>query len=86
MIKNDEEIGKVRNGAVFIAATAGVPALPVYISRNVGFFRKIIVTFGKPMEISKDILENKEKIKEKSRELLSNIYKLKEEQNEGKNI
>ena len=86
VIKNDEEIGKVRNGAVFIAATAGVPALPVYISRNVGFFRKIIVTFGKPMEINKDILENKEKIKEKSRELLHNIYKLKEEQNEGKNI
>ena len=86
VIKNDEEIGKVRNGAVFIAATSGVPILPVYISRNVGFFRKIIVTFGKPMVISRNILENKEKIKEKSKELLNNIYKLKEEKNERENI
>ena len=38
------------------------------------------------MVISRNILENKEKIKEKSKELLNNIYKLKEEQNERENI
>lgn len=86
VIKKNEPIGKVRNGAVFVAGTENVPILPVYISRNVRPFRKITVTFGKPMEIDKEILESKDKIREKSKELLDNIYKLKEEQDERKNI
>ena len=38
------------------------------------------------MKIDKEILESKDKIREKSKELLDNIYKLKEEQDERKNI
>jgi len=79
VIKDEVEIGKVRNGAVFIAATAGVPILPVYISRNVKLFGKITITFGKPIEIKKDVLESKEKIKQESSKLIENIYKLNDE-------
>lgn len=76
VIKKGEDIGKVRNGAVFVAATSDVPIIPVYITRNVHLFRKIIVTFGRPMYINKKTLENKEDIKEQSKNLLEKIYKL----------
>lgn len=79
VIKKKEPIGNVRKGAVFVAGTANVPILPVYISRNVRPFRKITITFGQPMRIDKETLESKEKIREKSKELLGNIYKLNDE-------
>ena len=81
VITDETEIGKVRNGGVYIAATAGVPILPVHISRNVRLFKKITVTFGKPIYLDKDILSDKERIKEKSKELIKEIYKM-----EGKEI
>ncbi len=76
VIKKDEEIGKVRNGAIFVAAKAEVPIIPVYISRNVHLFRKVRVIFGEPIKVDKNVLNDKEKIKEKSKELLENIYEL----------
>lgn len=83
VIKENEEIGRVRNGAVFIAATSEVPIIPVHISQNVRLFRKINVTFGNPITINKEVLESKEKIKEESKKLLNIIYEL-DKNNEGK--
>lgn len=76
VIKKNEEIGKIRNGAIFVAAKAEVPIIPVYISRNVHLFKKVNVTFGEPIRVDKSILNDKEKIKEKSKELLNTIYEL----------
>lgn len=78
VIKKDEQVGHIRNGAVFVAATSEVPILPVYITQNVRFFRKIKVTFGEPINIDKSVLESKDKIRDESENLLKNIYKLKE--------
>ena len=66
---------------MYIAASAGVPILPVHISRNVRLFRRVTVTFGKPINIDKSVLEDKEKIREKSKEIIRQIYKM-----EGKEI
>lgn len=76
VIKTENEIGLVKKGAVFIAATLQIPILPVYITRRPRFFSKIDVIFGEPMIIGKDILKDKRKIIEKSKKLVEEIYKL----------
>lgn len=76
VIQNEEEIGRVKNGAVFVAATAGVPILPVHISRNIKKFHKVTIKFGEPIEINKEVLESKEKLQAQSKEIIKSIYKM----------
>ncbi len=79
ILKKPEEVGvKVKNGAVFIAAEAEVPIIPVYITRGPKLFSKVDVIVGKPMYISKQIAKDKTKVREKSKELIRTIYQLKE--------
>lgn len=78
VLKTEEEIGKrIRNGATFVSAQVGVPIIPVYITRRPKFFSKVEVVFGKPFEVEKDILKDKQKLKNKSKELIDSIYQLK---------
>lgn len=77
VIKEDTEIKKsFRKGAVYIAANANVPIIPVYISRRPKFFSKVIVTFGNPIFINKDSLDSKQKILDESKKLIDTIYNL----------
>lgn len=78
VLKTEEEIGKkIRNGATFIAAQVDVPIIPVYITRRPKLFSKIDVVFGKPFSVSKELLKDKQKLKNKSKELIDTIYQLK---------
>lgn len=78
VVKKEEEIGKrVRNGAVYIAAEAQVPLVPVYITRRPHLFSRVDVVFGEPYFISRDMIKNKSMIKENSKELIDRIYQLK---------
>ena len=78
VLKTEDEIGKkVRNGATFIAAQVGVPIIPVYITRRPKLFSKIDVVFGKPFYVEKELLKDKQKLKNKSKELIDKIYALK---------
>lgn len=78
VLKTEDEIGKrIRNGSTFIAAHVGIPIIPVYITRRPALFSKVKVIFGKPFWVEKELLKDKQKLKNKSRELIDTIYRLK---------
>lgn len=77
ILKTNDEIGKkVRNGATFVAAKMEIPIIPVYITRRPKLFSKVNVVFGEPFHIKKELLADKQKLKNKSKELIDIIYKL----------
>lgn len=80
-IKKDKERGRAKIGPVYIAAKAGVPIVPVYITKNPKLFSSPKVIFGEPIEVSQDIIDDKKKMQDFSNELLDKIYNLKEKGN-----
>jgi 1-acyl-sn-glycerol-3-phosphate acyltransferase len=76
-IPKSEEKGIAKTGPLFVAYKAGVPILPVYISKNAKLFSKVKVTYGKPIIVTKEIIENKENLKKYASEILDEIYSLK---------
>ncbi len=77
ILKTDDEIGKkIRNGATYISGKLGLPIIPVYITRRPKLFSKVTVIFGKSFCVDNEILEDKEKLKNKSKELVETIYSL----------
>lgn len=77
ILKNNDTIKKVKNGAVYLASTLEVPLIPVYITRCPKLFSKVIVKIGEPMLIEKEVLDNKELMKIKSKQLIDTIYDMK---------
>ena len=80
-IKKDKERGRAKIGPVYIAAKAGVPIVPVYITKTPKLFSSPKVIFGEPIEVSQDIIDDKKKMQDFSNELLDKIYNLKEKGN-----
>ena len=77
VVSSDEEIGKrARNGATFISAKANIPIIPSYITRRPKFFSKVHVTFGEPIFMPSNILDDKSKLKNYSKDLINKIYSL----------
>lgn len=74
ILKGNLRRNKIKNGAVHLAATLQVPIIPVSITENPKLFHKVVVTIKKPIFPNKEVLENKEKLKETSNELLKTIY------------
>ena len=72
----DEPRGTAKAGPVFIAAEAGVPIIPVYVTKNPKKFSKMTVTFGDAITIDKSRIKDKEYVKTKSQNLLDTIYDL----------
>lgn len=79
-IKKEKSRGRAKVGPVFIASKAGVPILPVYITKNPKLFSKVTVIFGEPIEVPENIHEDKTKMQEYSDLLLDKIYELKDKQ------
>ena len=71
------ERGPAKVGPTYIAAKAGVRIVPTYITKNASVFSKVKVIYGNPIEVPKEIIKDKEKLKEFSEELLNIIYSLK---------
>lgn len=67
---------KCKNGAVFIAATANVPIIPVHITERPRYFSKVTVTFGEPFLVSEEVLNDRTKLREESKRLINYIYSL----------
>lgn len=76
-IREDRERGNPKAGPAFIAYKANVPIVPVYITKNAKLFSKVNVIYGEPIYITKDIVNDKERLKEFSVELIDKIYSLK---------
>ena len=78
VVKDENEIGKkARNGATFIAAKVNIPIIPTYITRRPSFFSKVNVTFGEPIFIPQEVLNDKNILRDYSRKLVDKIYSLK---------
>ena len=78
VVKDENEIGKkARNGATFIAAKVNIPIIPAYITRRPSFFSKVNVTFGEPIFIPQEVLNDKNILRDYSRKLVDKIYSLK---------
>ena len=65
---------KIKNGAVHIAGSLEIPIIPVMITENPKLFHKVVVTIKQPIFPKKEVVTNKEKLKEVSNELLKSIY------------
>lgn len=74
ILKDNEIIRKVKNGAVFIAATVEVPIIPVFITREPKLFGKVNIKIGEAICVDKEVLEDKEKLKSESKKLIDAIY------------
>lgn len=76
VLKDKKERGIVKNGAVYIAAIANVPIIPIYITARPRYFSKVVVKFGEPIFYDKLQLKDKGKIVDTSKQLLKKIYNL----------
>ena len=72
---------KPKDGAIKLAARANVPIIPVGVQGNFKPFRKVKVNIGKPISynLSKEELNNKEKLAQLTDELMKEIVKLRDE-------
>lgn len=69
---------KHKSGAVFIAATTGVPIIPIHITPRPKFFSKVTVTYGKPFFPNPEVLKDKKILKEEAKKLIDYIYEFTE--------
>lgn len=76
VLKSRCERGIVKNGAVYIAAMAKVPIIPIYITARPKYFSKVVVKFGKPIFYDRLQLKDKNKIIDTSKQLLKEIYSM----------
>ena len=78
ILKEDKRRKHITDGATFISAKTEIPIIPVYITENPKRFSKIYITFGSPIKMDKELLNDKQKMRIKSNELLKSIYSLDE--------
>lgn len=76
--KGMEKHQKVKNGAAFMAIKSGVPVVPVGISGEFKPFKKVYITYGEPIDMSKYKIKGKEKEgqEQATKEIMDNIVML----------
>ena len=76
--KGMEKNQKVKNGAAFMAIKSGVPVVPVGISGEFKPFKKVYITYGEPIDMSKYKIKGKEKEgqEQATKEIMDNIVML----------
>lgn len=75
-IHKDKERGRAKVGPAFIASKAGVPVVPVHITKNPRLFSKVVVKFGEPISLPEGIHDKKEELQKASNMILDKIYEL----------
>lgn len=77
----DSSRRKAKPGVALIAQKSGVPVIPVHITGEYKFMRKITVTYGKPIDFSqyKDQRMSGEEIQQLADVVLDRIYECAEE-------
>ena len=73
-VTNDFRRSIAHTGPLYIAAKAGVPVVPVFITRLPKKFSKVKVIYGKPLYISEKICNDKNKLKEIAENMVNDIY------------
>ena len=75
-VSRNENRKEAKVGPLYIAYKAHVPIVPMYITKNAKLFSKLKIIYGEPIYITKDLIEDKIKLKEFATELLDKCYKL----------
>ena len=67
---------KAKNGAVYVAATAGVQIIPVHITEKIKLFGKVQVEYRKPitLNVNKENIKDKELLTKETKRIMDNIY------------
>ena len=67
---------KAKNGAVYIAATAGVKVIPVHITEKVKLFGKVKISYKEPVElnVTKENIKDKELLTKETERIMDIIY------------
>lgn len=67
---------KAKNGAVYVAATAGVEVIPIHITEKFRLFCKVKVSYGKPvsLNITKENIKDKELLTKETERIMDIIY------------
>lgn len=78
-LTKEEEKGEAKVGPAYIAAKAGIPIVPTYITKNVDKHSKVDIIYGTPINVPKEVIKDKQKLKEFSNKLLDTIYSLRNE-------
>lgn len=67
---------RAKNGAVYIAATAGVEVIPVHITEDFKLFGKVKIVYGKPVKlnINKENVKDKELLTKETQRIMDIIY------------
>lgn len=73
--KGIEKRGKIHSGAIVMANIAKVPIVPVGIKATYKPFSKVIINYGKPIDLGNKKLE-KEEIDEQTKRLMKDIIEL----------
>lgn len=77
-VRKNEKRGVAKVGPVYIASKANVPIIPVYLTKNPKLFSRVYVIFGEPVYYDKNIIKDKNRLKEETSKLLDTIYGLKD--------
>jgi len=67
---------KAKNGAVYIAAAAGVQVIPVHITEKMRLFSKVTVSYGTPLilNVNKENIKDKELLTHETERIMDIIY------------
>lgn len=75
-VGRNEERGTAKVGPLYIAYKANIPIIPMYITKDAKIFSKVKIIYGEPMYVTKEIVNDKEKLKVQANKLLDKCYKL----------
>ncbi len=67
---------KAKNGAVYVAATAGVDVIPVHITEDIKIFGKVKITYGAPvtLNVTKENVKDKALLTKETERIMDIIY------------
>lgn len=67
---------KAKNGAVYIAAAAGVQVVPIHVTEKFRLFGKVVVEYKKPVDlrINKENIKDKKLLTEETERIMKIIY------------
>lgn len=67
---------KAKNGAVYIAATAGVEIVPIHITEKLRLFGRVKITYGEPvaLNVTKENVKDKTLLTKETERIMNIIY------------
>lgn len=67
---------KAKNGAVYIAAAAGVQVIPIHVTEKIKLFGKVKINYGKPvtLNVNKENIKDKVLLNQETERIMNIIY------------